>query len=156
MRYPFILASLCFLLAMLLFSGVQIPWPAPPGKAQKKVLLEKPVPAPVKLHTLSPRTNPPPPPPPEATNTALALRWDSGLNQIVSLSTQEMRWVTIEWSNTPAPLSLTTNWATHLSATTNLKDWADVFATAYRTGGLIRVTLSNRPPAELYRAYNSW
>ena len=57
--------------------------------------------------------------------------------------------VTLEWSNAP-PL-----WTgvTGLEGSTNLTDWTELTNLPARLG-LIRVTLSNRPPVEFYRAFN--
>jgi hypothetical protein len=58
--------------------------------------------------------------------------------------------VTIAWSNIP-PLW---NGVTALEGSTNLVDWYTVWSSEAQLGDIV-VRLTNRPPNEFYRAYNS-
>lgn len=58
--------------------------------------------------------------------------------------------ITLAWTNVGA----CSGWATGLRGSTNLTDWYLVAKMPYREGQVV-VTLSNRPPAEFYRAFNA-
>jgi len=61
--------------------------------------------------------------------------------------------IIVEWSNAPAYFTDHT-WRTGLEASTNLHDWIEITNLPYAEGWN-RVALTNRGPAEFYRAFNS-
>lgn len=60
------------------------------------------------------------------------------------------RRIIVSWNN--APIEFPEHYSTGLECSTNLLRWAELVRLPYAPE--IRITLTNRPPAEFYRAFN--
>lgn len=62
--------------------------------------------------------------------------------------------ITLAWDCQVASAAAMNHWETGLTASTDLVHWVEAAVLAYPTNGSARVTLTNRPAFEFYRAFN--